>query len=65
LQALIDAQGNVLRSGEITLVVSNAQGAYALERAKKAGITTETVIKKDWTVPNWLSPSLRSAWQLW
>ena len=34
LQALIDAQGNVLRSGEITLVVSNAQGAYALERAK-------------------------------
>ena len=47
LQALIDAQGSVLRSGEITLVVSNAQGAYALERAKKAGIATETVIKKE------------------
>ena len=48
LQALIDAQGTVLNSGEITLVVSNARGAYALERAKKAGIATETVIKKEW-----------------
>ena len=47
LQALIDAQGTVLNSGEITLVVSNARGAYALERAAKAGIATETVIKKD------------------
>ena len=47
LQALIDAQGSVLTSGEITLVVSNARGAYALERAKKAGIATETVIKKE------------------
>ena len=48
LQALIDAQGTVLNSGEIALVVSNARGAYALERAAKAGIATETVIKKDW-----------------
>ena len=47
LQALIDAQGSVLSSGEITLVVSNARGAYALERAAKAGIATETIIKKD------------------
>ena len=47
LQALIDAQGSVLNSGRITLVVSNARGAYALERAKKAGIATETVIKKE------------------
>ena len=47
LQALIDAQGSVLNSGRITLVVSNARGAYALERARKAGIATETVIKKD------------------
>ena len=47
LQALIDAQGTVLSSGEITLVVSNARGAYALERAAKAGIATETLIKKD------------------
>ena len=47
LQALIDAQGSVLTSGEITLVVSNARDAYALERARKAGIATETVIKKE------------------
>ena len=47
LQALIDAQDTVLNSGEITLVISNARGAYALERAKKAGIATETLIKKE------------------
>ena len=47
LQALIDAQGTVLNSGEITLVVSNARGAYALERAKKAGIDTAVVLKKE------------------
>lgn len=47
LQALLDAQGSVLRSGRIALVISNAAGAYALERAKNAGIPTETVIKKE------------------
>jgi len=47
LQALIDAQGKVLNSGEIVLVISNAAGAYALERAKKAGIATATVLKKE------------------
>ena len=47
LQALIDAQGNVIHSGKIALVISNVAGAYALERAKKAGIPTETVIKKE------------------
>ena len=47
LQALIDAQrSGILTSGEIVLVVSNAAGAYALERAKKAGIPTCTVLKK-------------------
>ena len=46
LQALIDAQGSVLRSGQIALVVSNNAGAYALERAKNAGIATEVVVKK-------------------
>ena len=47
LQALIDAQGGVLQSGEIVLVVSNNAGAYALERAKKAGIPTAVVLKKE------------------
>ncbi len=47
LQALIDAQGSVLKSGKIELVVSNVPGVYALERAKKAGIATEVVVKKE------------------
>ena len=47
LQALIDAQGTVLTSGKITLVISNNPGAYALERAKKAGIDTAVVLKKE------------------
>ena len=47
LQALIDAQGSTLVSGEITLVVSNNASAYALERAKKAGIETAVVLKKE------------------
>ena len=47
LQALIDAQGSVLNSGEIVLVVSNASGAYALERARKANIAAETILKKE------------------
>ena len=46
LQALIDAQGTVLNSGKITLVISNNAGAYALERAKKADIATAVVLKK-------------------
>ena len=47
LQALIDAQGGVLKSGEIALVISNNADAYALERAKKAGIPTAVVLKKE------------------
>jgi len=46
LQALIDAQGKVLTSGKITLVISNNADAYALERAKNAGIDTAVVLKK-------------------
>ena len=47
LQALIDAQGTVLSSGKIELVVANNAGAYALERAKNAGIATAVVLKKE------------------
>ena len=47
LQALIDAQGKTLVSGEIALVVANNANAYALERAKKAGIPTAVVLKKE------------------
>lgn len=39
LQALIDAVANgIIKSGEIALVVSNKEGAYAMERAQNAGI---------------------------
>lgn len=48
LQALIDAQtSGIIKSGEITLVISNNPGAYALERAKNAGIKTAVVNKKE------------------
>ena len=47
LQALIDAQqAGEIPDGEIALVVSNKTGAYALERAAKAGIPAATVTKK-------------------
>ncbi len=47
LQALIDAQGKVLTSGKIALVISNVPGSYALERAKNAGIATQVVRKQE------------------
>ena len=47
LQALIDAQtAGKIPSGEIVLVVSNVPGAYALERAAKAGIEGCVVSRK-------------------
>ena len=46
LQALIDAQAaGIIKSGEIVLVGSNKEGAYALERAKNNGI--EGFVMKD------------------
>ena len=48
LQALIDAQRNgIIKSGEISLVISNKPDAYALQRAQNAGIQTATVLKKE------------------
>jgi len=53
LQALIDAQkSGIIESGEIVLVLSNMKNAYALERAKNAGIKTAIVRKKDCTDAN-------------
>lgn len=49
LQALIDAEkSGIIKSGSISLVISNKADAYALERAKNAGIETATVLKKDY-----------------
>ena len=48
LQALIDAQNSgTVKSAEIKLVVSNNRDAYALERARNAGIDTAVVLKKE------------------
>lgn len=48
LQALLDSETKgILKSGKITLVISNKKDAYALTRAKNAGVKTETVIKKE------------------
>ena len=46
LQALIDAQSRgEIPHGEIVLVVSNNEGAYALERARRAGIETAVCLR--------------------
>ena len=47
LQALLDAQAaGGLPSGEIVLVVSSSEGAFALERAKKAGVPAAVCSRK-------------------
>ena len=47
LQAIIDAQqrGEIM-NGEIACVISSKTTAYALERAKKAGLATEVLLRK-------------------
>lgn len=45
LQALIDKQGSVLKSGRIVCVCSNSADAYGLTRAKNAGIPTKVIRK--------------------
>lgn len=48
LQALIDAeQSGIIKSGKISLVISNNAGAYALTRAQGAGIPTAVISKKE------------------
>ena len=47
LQALIDsANADKLPSGEISLVISDQEGAYALRRAENAGIASALVSRK-------------------
>ncbi|MBO4694062.1 MAG: phosphoribosylglycinamide formyltransferase [Clostridia bacterium] len=49
LQAIIDAQkSGVIKSGEITLVISNKKDAYALIRAEEAGIKTALITRQDY-----------------
>lgn len=47
LQAIIDSiESKVITNAEIACVISSKEGAYALERAKKAGIDTLVVPRK-------------------
>lgn len=48
LQALIDAEkSGIIKSGTISLVVSNKADAYALERARLACIPSVTLLKRE------------------
>ena len=48
LQALIDAErSGMIKDGKIELVISSQPTAYALERAKSAGIDTAVAYKKE------------------
>lgn len=48
LQALIDAQGRgELPNGKIALVLASKPGVYALERAAKAGIPSDVLVRRD------------------
>ena len=46
LQAILNARGEIIRHAEISLVVSNRSKAYALERAKAAGIPATAISAK-------------------
>lgn len=48
LQVLLDAQANgTLQSGEIALVIASQPGAFALDRAAKAGVPHYAVARKN------------------
>lgn len=49
LQAIIDAQrSGLIEKGDVVLVISNRENAYAIERAKDAGIENYIVTKKEY-----------------
>jgi len=49
LQALIDAARTPDHPAELAVVVSNVSGAFALERARQAGLPTEVVSHRDFS----------------
>lgn len=49
LQALIDAQkSRLIKNGRITCVIASKDGVFALERAKKNGISTRVIPRKEY-----------------
>ncbi len=64
LQALIDAQERgELSSGKIALVIASREGAYALERAKRAGIPTAVIPRKDYATQEAFDQAILNAWK--
>ena len=62
LQALLDAQSaGILHSGEIVLVISNVEGAYALERANNANVKALTITRKSYPSQQAFEEALLSA----
>lgn len=50
LQALIDAErSGIIKGGRITCVISSNPGAYALERAKNAGIASRVLPRREYS----------------
>ena len=64
LQALIDAQGNVLQHGKIKLVISSKPDVYALQRAKQAGIDQCVITKRDYITQEEFSNALLKQLQI-
>ena len=58
LQALINAQGNVLQHGRIKLVISSKPDVYALQRAENAGINHCVIAKRDYVTQEEFSNAL-------
>lgn len=65
LQALIDAQGNVLQHGKIKLVISSKPDVYALQRAKQAGIDHCVITKRDYVTQEEFSIALLKQLQIY
>lgn len=60
LQAILDAEDSgVISSGEVALVVSSKEGAFALERAKKHNIEALVLLRKDFPDRKSYSDALR------
>lgn len=64
LQALIEAQGNVLQHGKIKLVISSKPDVYALQRAKQAGIDQCVITKRDYVTQEEFSNAILKQLQI-
>lgn len=64
LQALIDAQASSqIPGGKIALVISSKDGAYALERAKKADIPSQVLLRKQYNTQQGYDEALLALFQ--